>query len=41
MGLREPCPLASTCPAILEKIFENGGWMNDGACLYYKLTNEP
>ena len=23
------------------KIFENGGRTNDGACLYYKLTNEP
>ena len=36
-------------PAVLEKkIFENGGrtdngrqQTNDGACIYYKLTNEP
>ena len=39
-------------PVVLEKIFENGGrmdngrtmdgqWTDDGACLYYKLTNEP
>ena len=39
--------LASIGPAVLEKkIFENGGWttdgwMDDGACLYYKFTNDP
>ena len=36
--------LASIGPAFSEKIFENGGWMDDnedGACLCYKLTNEP
>ena len=33
--------LASIGPAVLEKIFESGGWMTkDGrACLNYKLTN--
>ena len=35
--------LASIGPAVLEKkIFENGEQRtDDGACLYYKLTNEP
>ena len=34
--------LASTGPAVLvKKIFENDGRTDDGACLYYKLTNEP
>ena len=40
--------LALIGPAVLEKIFENGGRTpmdngrtDDGACLYYKLTNEP
>ena len=43
--------LASIGPAVFEKIFENGKWTDkgqtdeqrtdDGACLYYKLTNEP
>ena len=34
--------LASIGPAVLEKkIFENCGRTDDGACLYYKLTNEP
>ena len=40
--------LASFGQAVLEKkIFENGGrrtdnvWTDDGACLYYKLTDEP
>ena len=22
-------------------MMETGWWMNDGACLYYKLSNEP
>ena len=33
--------LALTGPAVLEKIFENGGRTMDGPWLYYKLTNEP
>ena len=35
--------LASIGPAVLKKkIFENGGQTDDtGACLYYKLINEP
>ena len=35
--------LLSIGPALLEKkIFENGGRTDgNGACLYYKLTNEP
>ena len=40
--------LASIGQALLEKIFENGGQTDangrrtdDGACLYYKRTNEP
>ena len=34
--------LALIGSAILKKIFENGGQMDDNcACLYYKLTNEP
>ena len=33
--------LHEICPVVLEKIFENGGRTDDGACLYYKLTNEP
>ena len=38
--------LALYGPAVLEKIFENGGrtdeqQTDDGACPYYKLTNEP
>ena len=33
--------LALTGPAVLEKIFENGGRTDDGPWLYYKLTNEP
>ena len=34
--------LALIGPAVLEKkIFENGGRMDDGPWLYYKLTNEP
>ena len=34
--------LALISPTVLEKkIFENGGRMDDGPWLYYKLTNEP